>query len=139
MPKALDDYGSLAVCDDPGRAVRTVAEKLVARGFGVLRPERQESPRLTITCAERARCELTVEDGGSARWDYRPRSGRGTGPAEMTALVLRVLGAEDVDEPRTRARPRAQHQDHPAAPGQDRAITEGSLHDWQGEHENAVA
>jgi hypothetical protein len=106
MPKALDDYGSLAVCDDePGTAMRAVAEKLAARGFGVRSPEWEESRRLTITGAGRARCELTVEDGGSVRWDYRPGSGRGTDPAEMTALVLRVLGAAGAGEPRTRARP----------------------------------
>ncbi len=85
MPKTLDDYSSLAVCADPG--------------------EWEESRRLTITSAERARCELTVEDGGSVRWDYRPRSGRRTDPAEMTGLVLRVLGGADADEPQPRARP----------------------------------
>ncbi len=105
MPKALDDYGSLAVCDNPGKAMRAVAEKLAARGFGVRSPDWEESRRLTITSAERARCELTVEDGGSVRWDYRPRTGRGTDPAEMTGLVLRVLGAAGAGEPRTRARP----------------------------------
>jgi hypothetical protein len=106
MPRALEDYGSLAVCnDEPGTAMRAVAEKLAARGFGVRSPEWEESRRLTITGAGRARCELTVEDGGSVRWDYRPGSGPGTDPAEMTALVLRVLGAAGAGEPRTRARP----------------------------------
>ena len=104
MPKAPDDYGSLAVRDDePGTAMRAVAEKLAARGSGVRSPEWEESRRLTITSAGRARCELTVEDGGPVRWDYRPRSGRGTDPAEMTALMLRVLGAPG--EPRTRVHP----------------------------------
>lgn len=108
MPKALEDYGSLAVCDDdPGKAMRAVAEKLAARGVGVRLPEREEGRRLTITNAEGARCELTVEDGGSVRWGYRPRSGRGTGPAELTGLVLRVLGATDAwcGKPGTRTRP----------------------------------
>ncbi len=38
MPEALDDYGSLAVCDDPGQAMRAVAEKLGAHGFDVRCP-----------------------------------------------------------------------------------------------------
>jgi len=105
MLKVLDDYGSLAVCDEPGKAMRAVAEELAARGVGVRLPEWEESRRLTITSAERARCELTVEDGGSVRWDYRPRSGGRTDPAEMTGLVLRVLGAAGACGPRTRARP----------------------------------
>lgn len=105
MPKALDDYSGLAVCGDPGKAMRAVAEKLAARGFGVRSPDWEESRRLTITSAERARCELTVEDGGSVRWDYRPSRGGGTDPAEMTGQVLRVLGAADTGEPRTKARP----------------------------------
>jgi len=93
MPRMLDGCGSLAVCDEPGQAMRAVAEKLAARGVGVRLPEWQECRRLTITSVERARCELTVEDGGPVRWYYRPRSGGGTDPAEMTGLVLRVLGA----------------------------------------------
>jgi len=107
MPRVHDNYRNLAVCDDdPGKAMRAVAEKLAAHGFGVRSPEWEESRRLTITNAESARCELTVEDGGSVRWDYRPRGGRATDPAEMTALVTRVLGAIDTGgEAGTRARP----------------------------------
>jgi hypothetical protein len=105
MPKTLDDHSSLAICDGPGKAMRAVAEKLATCGFGVRSPEREGSRRLTITSAERARCELTVEDGGSVRWDYRPRSGRRTDPAEMTRQVLRVLGAADTGQPRPRACP----------------------------------
>jgi hypothetical protein len=104
MPKTFDDCGSLAVCDDPGKAMSAVAEKLAACGFGVRSPEWEESRRLTITSAERARCELTVEDGGSVRWDYRPSSGGGNDPAQMTGQVLRVLGAADTGEPRPSAR-----------------------------------
>jgi hypothetical protein len=106
MPKTLDDYSSLAVCDGPGKAMRAVAEKLAARGFGVRSPEWEESGRLTITSAERARCELTVEDGGSVRW---PSSGGGTDRAEMTGLVPRVLGAVGArrGEPGARAHPGA--------------------------------
>jgi hypothetical protein len=105
MPTALDDYGGLVAGDGPGQAVHAVAERLAACGLAVCGPEGQESRRLTIAVAERGRCELTIEDGGSARWDYRPGSGRGTGPAELTALVLRLLGAADTGEPRTRAHP----------------------------------
>ncbi|HUY46142.1 MAG TPA: hypothetical protein VMV92_10515 [Streptosporangiaceae bacterium] len=105
MPKTLDDCSGLAVCDDPGKAMRAVAEKLAACGFGVRSPEWEESRRLTITSAERARCELTVEDGGSVRWDYRPSRGGGTDPAEMTGQVLRVLGVAETGEPRPRMRP----------------------------------
>jgi hypothetical protein len=109
MPKALDDYGSRAVCGDPGKAMRAVAEKLAAHGFGIHSPEWEESGRLTITSAERAHCELTVEDGGSVRWDYRPSSGGNTDRAEMTALVPRVRGAVGVrcGEPGARAHPDA--------------------------------
>lgn len=72
MSRALDDYGSLAVCADPGKAIHAVAEKPAARGLGVRRPGPEESWCLTIANAERARCELTVEDGGSVRWDCLP-------------------------------------------------------------------
>jgi hypothetical protein len=96
MPEVPDDSGRLADCEDhPGKAVRAVAEKLAARGIRISGPEREGSRRPTITSAERARCELTIEGGGSVRWDYRPRAGRGADPAEMIALVLRVLGAAD--------------------------------------------
>jgi hypothetical protein len=85
--------------------MRAVAEKLAARGFAVRFPEWEESRRLTITSAKGACCELTVEDDGSVRWDYRPRSGGSTAPAELTGQVLRVLGAADTGEPQPRARP----------------------------------
>lgn len=89
MPEVLDDrYG------EPGRAMRAVAENLAAHGFRVHRPEWEESRCLTITNVGSARCELTVEDGVFVRWDYWPRSGRATDPAEVTGLALRVLGAE---------------------------------------------
>ena len=48
MPKALDDYSSRAVRDDPGKAMRAVAEKLAAHGFGIHSPEWEESGRLTL-------------------------------------------------------------------------------------------
>jgi hypothetical protein len=109
MPKAPDDYSSRAVCDDPGKTMRAAAQKPAAHGFGVRSPEQEESGRMTVTSAERARCEPAVEDGGSVRWDYRPSSGGDTDPAEMTGLVLRVLGTVGAGrgEPGAQAHPGA--------------------------------
>lgn len=48
MPRALD-YGRLAACDDePGKAMRVVAEKLAAHGFSVRSPRWEESETGTV-------------------------------------------------------------------------------------------
>lgn len=66
MPKALEDYGSLAVCDDPGKAMRAVAEKVGAREFGVRSPEWEESGRLTISAVPCVR--LHAQTAGGKSW-----------------------------------------------------------------------
>ena len=91
MPKALDDYSSRAVCDDPGKAMRAVAEKLAARGFDVRSPEWEESGRLTITSAERARCELTVRQ--HVRAGRRCALCACPGPCDPAHLAASALGA----------------------------------------------
>jgi hypothetical protein len=97
MLKVPDSKGVLPACDDdPGKAMRGVAEKLAAHGFDVSGPDWEESRQLTITNARGARrCELTVQDCGSLTWDYLPKAGSGTDPAEITGLTMRVLGAEN--------------------------------------------
>lgn len=108
MRKALDDYGSIAVCDDPGKAMRAVAEKLAAHGFDVRGPYWEEGRSLTISGLRDTMCEVTVEDSGLVTWEYRP--GDSAGPDKVAARVMRLLTdgrpavparRQDQPEPRT--------------------------------------
>jgi hypothetical protein len=89
MPEALDDGGSLAVCDDPGKAMRTVADKLGAHGFDVRGPDWEEGRNLTVTGLRDTMCEVTVEDSGFVIWEYRPRDS--ADPDKVAARVMRLL------------------------------------------------
>jgi hypothetical protein len=108
MPKTLDDYSSLAVCDDPGKAMRAAAEKLAACGFDVRGPYWEEGRSLTVTGLRDTMCEVTVEDSGLVTWEYRPSDS--ADPDKVAALVMRLLtdgrpavpaGRQDLPEPRT--------------------------------------
>ncbi len=107
MPEALDDYGSLAVCDGPGKAMRTVADKLAAHGFDVRGPDWEEGRNLTVTGLRDTMCDITVEDSGFVIWEYRPRDS--ADPDEVAARVMRLLtddspafpARQDQPEPRT--------------------------------------
>lgn len=76
----------------PGQAMRLVAARLAACGLEVRLPEHADSRRLAIISARCARSELTVADCGQVTWEYWPWSGPRTDPAQLTALVLRLLG-----------------------------------------------
>lgn len=91
MPKTLDDHGTLAdgtlaVGDGPGQAMRAVAEKLAAHGFAVQGPEWDEDRCLTVTGLRGTTCDITVDDGGSVTWEYRPG-----GSADPDTLADRVV------------------------------------------------
>jgi hypothetical protein len=68
MPKALDDHGTLAVCDAPGQAMRAVAEALAAQRFAVAGPDWEEGRCLTVTGLRDTTCDITVEDCGFVTW-----------------------------------------------------------------------
>jgi anti-sigma regulatory factor (Ser/Thr protein kinase) len=102
MPRALEDCGSLAACDDdPGKAMRAITEKLAARGFGVRSPDWEGdngvtrhgrrnyvmSGRASIPAAQRSRCDRARPAGGGAGtvgWAAAPGI---RGPAQSLAPV----------------------------------------------------
>lgn len=77
-----------------GTAMRMVAERLTANGVAIRMPDYADSRRLNIVNARRARSEIIAEDCGYVVWDYWPWSGAHSDPADITSLVLRVLGAD---------------------------------------------
>jgi hypothetical protein len=108
MPKTLDDCNDLAVCGDPGKAMRAVGEKLAACGFDVRGPDCEGGRSLTVTGLRDTMCEVTVEDSGLVTWEYRP--GDSADPDKVAARVMRLLtdgrpavlaGRRDRPEPRT--------------------------------------
>lgn len=89
MPKTLDDRSGLAVCDEPGKAMRAVAEKLAAHGFDVRGPDCEDSRILTVTGLHDTMCDVTVEDSGLVTWEYRPSDS--ADPDKVAARVMRLL------------------------------------------------
>src|SRR5260370_38765631 len=103
MPKALDDYGSIAVCDDPGNAMRAVADKLAVHGFDVRPPDWEEGRSLTVTGLRETMCEVTVEDSGFVIWEYRPEDS--ADPDKIAGRVMRLLTDDSPAFPATQDRP----------------------------------
>jgi hypothetical protein len=89
----LNAGGNADAGREAGAPMRVMAEMLAERGFDVYGPEREESWLLTIVNAIQARCEIGVEDSGRVFWRYFPWAGADTEPAEISGMVLRMLGA----------------------------------------------
>ncbi len=69
-----------------------IADGLTAHDLDVLDPAGEGSQYLKVTNARGALCEIMISEDGSVTWEYRPFSG-GPGPAQITAMILELLGA----------------------------------------------
>jgi hypothetical protein len=74
------------------RTMQAVAAMLRDNGVGVRFPAYSEGRCLSIVNAKRARSDITVHDNGYVMWEYWPFSGAKTEPANIAAVVLRVIG-----------------------------------------------
>jgi hypothetical protein len=73
-----------------GELTNEIAEMLVRQGFDV-RPDSEDSGRLTITSAPNGHCEVDVYDSGWVTCDYYPRTGKNADPADISRAVARLL------------------------------------------------
>ncbi len=80
------------------QAMHAVADRLTACGLDVRGPAWEECQRLTITNITGVFCELSVYAGGHVIWDYQPLKGHRTDPATVTAMVMRILGADSAGQ-----------------------------------------
>jgi hypothetical protein len=88
----------LSVLDDDA-PVRLMAQLLAERGFEVRHPEDEDSQLLRVTGARSARCEIEVGDYGCIEWEYFPQDAGSTGAAEISRLVLLMLGTDRSSSP----------------------------------------
>jgi hypothetical protein len=91
VPHGQDVAHANRECED-GAAMRMVAEMLTTSGVDIRMPKYADGRRLNIVNAQRARSEITVEEG-YVLWDYWPWSGPHTDPADITGLVVHLVGA----------------------------------------------
>ncbi len=78
-------------------AVRAMAGMLAERGFEIHRPNRVVSFCFSVANAERARCQIDIDEQDRLGWEYVSCGGNAAGPAEISGVVLQVL-CEDVPE-----------------------------------------
>lgn len=95
MLAAVNNGGNANTMQEPGMPMRLMAGMLAERGFDVRGPEYEESRLLTITNVKRARCEISVHDDEGVVWEYFPLAGGDTESAEISSIVLRILGADE--------------------------------------------
>jgi hypothetical protein len=81
------------------RAVEVIADRLTDQGFDVTSPAWDHDSYLTVTNAPGALCGLTLTDDGDASWEYRFCDGRAADPAQVIAVVLDLLLADDTANP----------------------------------------
>jgi len=80
-------------CSETAADVRlAIADGLTAHDLDVLDPAAEGSQYLKVTNARGALCEIMISEHGSATWEYHPFGGE-PGPAQVTAMVLELLGA----------------------------------------------
>jgi len=89
---ALTGHDQRACSETAADARLAVADGLTAHDLDVLDPAGEGSQYLKVTSARNALCEIMISEHGSVTWEYHPFSG-GPGPAQITAMVLELLGA----------------------------------------------
>jgi hypothetical protein len=100
MPMMLDgNHTKAASSDGEAEMMHAVAGKLRDMGIDVRFPDDAEGRCLVIVNAKDARSDITVEDCGCLVWDYWPLSSSETDPADITGMVLGVLGGHVTDWP----------------------------------------
>lgn len=75
----------------PGDLLRMVAGSLISRGLIVQNPGKDRDHSVAIKCADGTQSQLTVQDDGSVRWDYRPAPGPDADPATLTEIAAWLL------------------------------------------------
>ncbi|HEY2577828.1 MAG TPA: hypothetical protein VGI74_16095 [Streptosporangiaceae bacterium] len=97
METGIDDAESRA-------AMRVMIEVLTGRGFDVREPE-WENPVLALDGVNSRRCEIQVGFGGQATWEYLPSNDAHIESADISRMVLRLLGAHTIDSGEPHAEP----------------------------------
>jgi hypothetical protein len=69
-----------------------VADGLADQGFEVRDPVMENLHFLKVINARHAYCEIMISETGAVTWEYRRFDGR-LGPAQITAMVMSILGA----------------------------------------------
>jgi hypothetical protein len=99
MPMLDSNHTEPASSAGEAAMMHAVAGKLRDMGIDVRFPDDDEGRCLVIVKAKNARSDITVEDCGCLVWNYRPLSGSETDPADITGMVLGVLGGHVTDWP----------------------------------------
>src|SRR5579875_437197 len=81
--------------DSQPRMMYAVAAKLRDAGISIRCPAFSEGRCLSIVNAKNARSDITVQDSGYVMWEYWPLSGANIQPANIAAVVLRVIGGPE--------------------------------------------
>jgi hypothetical protein len=91
-----------------GAPMRAMIETLTGRGFNV-RDLEWESLVFDLDGANFRRCELQVGFSGNVVWEYLPSKDAHIGSADISRMVLRLLGAHTIipGEPHTKPHPQA--------------------------------
>ncbi|MGH3404042.1 MAG: hypothetical protein ACRDRJ_16295 [Streptosporangiaceae bacterium] len=105
MPEAAVAHGEKSIHDKQARyqtwaAMQTLADGLTDQGLDILGQEREEDFCLKATNAWGALCEATVGPGQLFRWEYRSADGGWTDPAQIAAMAMILLGADDAADAR---------------------------------------
>jgi hypothetical protein len=75
-------------------AIQVFADELTDKGFDIRGPEWDRSQYLKITNVQGVLCDLAVRDDGIAEWCYHLCLGCQVDAAQITAMVLGMLGAD---------------------------------------------
>lgn len=75
----------------PGDLLRVVADGLISRGFILENPGQDRERSVAIKCTDGTQSQLTVQDDGSVRLDYRPAPGPYADPMMLTEIAARLL------------------------------------------------
>lgn len=79
---------------EAGVPARVIAEVLAGCGLDVRCYAHEDSQHLTVTGAGGGRCEIDVGGGTEVACEYYPCAGRSPVPADVSGVVLRLLGAD---------------------------------------------
>jgi hypothetical protein len=87
------DYSGMAVS-----AMHAVADGLTDHGLDIRGPAWEKTHHFNVINVPGALCELVIGENGSVTWEYRPIWDCRVDPAQVTAMILELLGASPARE-----------------------------------------
>jgi hypothetical protein len=98
--------GDLDDREAEGSAVHAVADGLTAQGYNVRDPCSEKAHCLKVTNARGTYCEVTIREDGAVSWECRPFNGSAADPAQITNMVMAILGGKNAEYQGTSPRQR---------------------------------